>query len=328
MVRDYLVFKVLQYFLIFFYGIVTRIGGRIMLRGEVNFVRYYGTLFVAFLRLRLNLGYSDFSLLSYLSHKFNLIAMNYYRALYCRQAIAICVNIKNHFQRIKNEQDDKGIVYQINCPLEMPETVPREAILHANRTEWREFDNYLAHIWSLKANDITSNIPICRLDITSQTLGNERSSSSSAAVNSSRRRSASHHLTISMENCDIDNDSMENYVVKRRRKCKIAAPVIDDTDISDENYLANIVHTENYWANCSGPLISAETFNTTMSAKGQRGRKCKGATAIADADAVAVSTDSIADDFLKSSVGTKRSYNTNDSIIVGKRHIIFMLILL
>jgi hypothetical protein len=130
-----------------------------------------------------------------------------------------------------------------------------------------------------------------------------------------------------MENCDIDNDSMENYVVKRRRKCKIAPPVIDDTDISDENYLANIVHTESYWANCSGPLISAETFNT-MSTKAKRGRKCKGTTTSTDAEAVAVSADLIADDFLKSSVGTKRSYNTNDSIIVGKRHIIFLFILL
>ena len=198
----------------------------------------------------------------------------------------------------------------------MPETVPREAILHANRTEWREFDTYLAHMWSLKATDITSNIPICRLDMISQSLGNERSSSSSAAVNSSRR-SVSHHLAISMENCGFDNDSMENYVVKRRRKCKIAPPVMDDTDISDENYLANIVHTENYWANCSGPLISAETFNT-MSTRAKRGRKCKAAASITGAETVAVSADSIADCSLQPSIGTKRSYKTDDSIIIGK----------
>jgi hypothetical protein len=62
-----------------------------------------------------------------------------------------------------------------------------------------------------------------------------------------------------------------------------------------------------------------------MSTKAKRGRKCKGTTSITDAEAAAASA---ADDFLKSSVGTKRSYNTNDSIIVGKLHIIFLLILL
>ncbi len=203
----------------------------------------------------------------------------------------------------------------------MPETVPMEAILHVNRTEWREFDNYLAHIWSLKASDITSNIPICRLDIITQTLGNERLPSSSSTGNPPRR-SVARQLTISVENCGFDNDSMENYVVKRRRKCKSSPPVIDD--ISDENYLANIVRTENYWGNCS--RATSDTFNnisTSTSTRAKRVRKCKASSFTADAEGEeekAEGVDFLVDDSLKSSIGSKRNYHSED-IIVGNRRV-------
>ena len=198
----------------------------------------------------------------------------------------------------------------------MPETVPMEAILHVNRMEWREFDIYLAHIWSLKASDTTSNL------YHSSNAWEWSVTLVKYYTGNSPQRSVAHQLTIAMENCWFDNDSMENYVVKRRRKCKSSPPVIDD--ISDENYLANIVRTENYWGNCS--RATSDTFNnisTSTSTRAKRVRKCKASSFTADAEGEeekAEGVDFLVDDSLKSSIGSKRNYNSED-IIVGNRRV-------
>ena len=116
---------------------------------------------------------------------------------------------------------------------------------------------------------------------------------------------------------------MENYVVKHRRKCKSSQPVIDDY-ISDDNYLANIVRTDNYWGNCI--RATSDTFNnisTSASTRAKRVRKWKASSFTADAEGEeekAVAVDSLVDDSLKSSIGSKRNYYSED-IIVGNRRV-------
>jgi len=116
---------------------------------------------------------------------------------------------------------------------------------------------------------------------------------------------------------------MENYVVKHRQKCKSSQPVIDDI-ISNDNYLAKIVRTDNYWGNCI--RATSDTFNnisTSASTRAKRVGKCKASSFTADAEGEeekAVAVDSLVDDSLKSSIGSKRNYNSED-IIVGNRRV-------
>ena len=51
-----------------------------------------------------------------LNHSF----MYYFRAMFCRQAIALSINIKNHFERVLNQQLDRRILVQVTPPYRMP----------------------------------------------------------------------------------------------------------------------------------------------------------------------------------------------------------------
>ena len=46
--------------------------------------------------------------------------MDYFRAVFCRQAIALSINIKNHFERVLNQQLDRRILVQVTPPHRMP----------------------------------------------------------------------------------------------------------------------------------------------------------------------------------------------------------------
>lgn len=45
---------------------------------------------------------------------------NWHRAIFCKQAIALAINIKNHFERVLNQQVDRNVVIQIQLPYPMP----------------------------------------------------------------------------------------------------------------------------------------------------------------------------------------------------------------
>lgn len=42
------------------------------------------------------------------------------RSMFCRQAIALAINIKSHFERVLNQQPDRSVVTQIRLPCAMP----------------------------------------------------------------------------------------------------------------------------------------------------------------------------------------------------------------
>lgn len=52
----------------------------------------------------------------------NTISTHINRSMFCRQAIALAVNIKNHFERVLNQQMDRTVVTQILLPCRMVDT--------------------------------------------------------------------------------------------------------------------------------------------------------------------------------------------------------------
>lgn len=51
--------------------------------------------------------------------------MLHFRAIYCKQAIVLATNIKNHFDRTLKHQKNRNEVYQITLPLPMPPSILR-----------------------------------------------------------------------------------------------------------------------------------------------------------------------------------------------------------
>lgn len=161
------------------------------------------------------------------------------RALFCRQVIALSINIKNH-QRIKGHQNNPRIVHQLNLPTQMPLRLPREAIELNDFTIWRDFDDYLTHISQME--NIRSNIAISSLDEISpdtttsdyDLVNSVKSKQAKRIFASTTNRDKKGDNKFSRNNCP-SNQNLNGKVSDRVLRSTVFPPAFEGgTDISSE----------------------------------------------------------------------------------------------